>query len=42
MSHKPYNVTVPYIDAANFDWSFARTGPLPWNQTVWYFPFYLC
>jgi len=35
MSSKVYNVTVPYVDTADFDWSFARSGPLPWNQTVW-------
>lgn len=30
-----HNVTVPWVPLADFDWSFARTGPLPWNQTVW-------
>ncbi|RDW60270.1 hypothetical protein BP5796_11876 [Coleophoma crateriformis] len=34
MSHT-VNVTVPYVELADFDWSFTRTGPLPWNQTVW-------
>lgn len=29
------NVTVPYVPLSEFDWSFNRTGPLPWNQTVW-------
>jgi len=29
------NITVPYITISQFDWSFARTGPLPWNQTLW-------
>jgi len=32
---KVHNVTVPYVALADFDWSFARSGPLPWNQTVW-------
>ncbi|KAI1769150.1 hypothetical protein GGR53DRAFT_228119 [Hypoxylon sp. FL1150] len=29
------NVTVPWVPLDEFDWSFARTGPLPWNITVW-------
>jgi len=29
------NITVPYVPTSQFDWSFARTGPLPWNQTIW-------
>jgi hypothetical protein len=29
------NITVPYVPTSQFDWSFNRTGPLPWNQTVW-------
>ncbi|PSN59886.1 hypothetical protein BS50DRAFT_579689 [Corynespora cassiicola Philippines] len=29
------NITVPWVPLADFDWSFARSGPLPWNQTVW-------
>lgn len=29
------NITVPYVPLSEFDWSFARSGPLPWNQTVW-------
>jgi hypothetical protein len=29
------NITVPWVPLAEFDWSFARSGPLPWNQTVW-------
>jgi len=29
------NITVPWVPTSQFDWSFARTGPLPWNQTVW-------
>jgi len=29
------NVTVPYVPLDEFDWSFGRTGPLPWNQTIW-------
>lgn len=33
---KPYNITVTYVPVNDFDWSFTRTGPLPWNQTVWY------
>jgi len=33
---EPYNLTVPYVPVKDFDWSFNRTGPLPWNQTVWY------
>lgn len=34
--HAPvHNITVPYVSVADFDWSFARSGPLPWNQTVW-------
>lgn len=34
-AHGVHNVTVPYVTLADFDWSFNRTGPLPWNQTVW-------
>ncbi|KAG4415709.1 hypothetical protein IFR04_011166 [Cadophora malorum] len=30
-----HNITVPYVDVKDFDWGFNRTGPLPWNQTVW-------
>ncbi|KAH8701647.1 hypothetical protein BGW36DRAFT_445254 [Talaromyces proteolyticus] len=30
-----HNITVPYVSTDKFDWSFARTGPLPWNQTIW-------
>lgn len=30
-----HNVTVPWVPLAEFDWSFARSGPLPWNQAVW-------
>lgn len=33
-----HNITVPYVDLAEFDWSFTRSGPLPWNRTVWYAP----
>jgi hypothetical protein len=29
------NITVPWVPLDEFDWSFARSGPLPWNQTVW-------
>ncbi|KAI1772532.1 hypothetical protein F4818DRAFT_426272 [Hypoxylon cercidicola] len=29
------NVTVPWVPLDEFDWSFARSGPLPWNLTVW-------
>ncbi|KAI8963523.1 hypothetical protein F5Y11DRAFT_147191 [Daldinia sp. FL1419] len=29
------NITVPWVPLDEFDWSFARTGPLPWNLTVW-------
>jgi len=29
------NITVPYVPTSQFDWSFARSGPLPWNQTIW-------
>jgi len=29
------NVTVPYVPLDEFDWSFGRSGPLPWNQTIW-------
>ncbi|KAN0072693.1 hypothetical protein V8E54_008807 [Elaphomyces granulatus] len=29
------NITVPYVPLDEFDWSFYRTGPLPWNQTIW-------
>ncbi|KAL1968841.1 hypothetical protein VTN77DRAFT_1202 [Rasamsonia byssochlamydoides] len=29
------NITVPYVPLSEFDWSFGRTGPLPWNQTIW-------
>ncbi|KAJ4370043.1 hypothetical protein N0V83_005807 [Neocucurbitaria cava] len=35
MSSHIHNVTVPWVPLGDFDWSFARTGPLPWNQTVW-------
>ncbi|CAO2650020.1 Nn.00g013120.m01.CDS01 [Neocucurbitaria sp. VM-36] len=35
MSSHVHNVTVPWVPLADFDWSFARSGPLPWNQTVW-------
>ncbi|KAF1849190.1 uncharacterized protein K460DRAFT_415603 [Cucurbitaria berberidis CBS 394.84] len=35
MSSHVRNVTVPWVPLAEFDWSFARSGPLPWNQTVW-------
>jgi len=35
MSPLVQNVTVPWVPVADFDWSFARSGPLPWNQTVW-------
>jgi len=30
-----HNITVPYVSTSQFDWSFARTYPLPWNQTIW-------
>ncbi|CZT51936.1 uncharacterized protein RSE6_13163 [Rhynchosporium secalis] len=30
-----HNITVPYVNVIDFDWGFNRTGPLPWNQTVW-------
>lgn len=30
-----HNTTVPYVPLSDFDWSFTRSGPLPWNQTVW-------
>lgn len=30
-----HNITVPYVNVKDFDWGFNRTGPLPWNQTVW-------
>ena len=30
------NITVPYVGLSQFDWSIARTGPLPWNLTLWY------
>ncbi|KAG0653067.1 hypothetical protein D0Z07_0372 [Hyphodiscus hymeniophilus] len=33
--HGVHNITVPYVALADFDWSFKRTGPLLWNQTVW-------
>ncbi|KAF2760118.1 hypothetical protein EJ05DRAFT_483901 [Pseudovirgaria hyperparasitica] len=29
------NITVPWVPLDEFDWSFKRTGPLPWNLTVW-------
>ncbi|KAI1085202.1 hypothetical protein F5B20DRAFT_133543 [Whalleya microplaca] len=29
------NITVPWVPLAEFDWSFGRSGPLPWNLTVW-------
>ncbi|KAI4865280.1 hypothetical protein F4820DRAFT_303697 [Hypoxylon rubiginosum] len=29
------NITVPWVPLDEFDWSFARSGPLPWNLTVW-------
>jgi hypothetical protein len=35
MSHHVQNITVPWVPLDEFDWSFARSGPLPWNQTVW-------
>jgi hypothetical protein len=35
MSSHVHNVTVPWVPLAEFDWSFARSGPLPWNLTVW-------
>ncbi|KAN0068871.1 hypothetical protein V8E54_013040 [Elaphomyces granulatus] len=31
----PRNITVLWVPTSQFDWSFSRTGPLPWNQTVW-------
>ncbi|OTA98035.1 hypothetical protein M426DRAFT_260228 [Hypoxylon sp. CI-4A] len=34
MSHVQ-DITVPWVPLDEFDWSFARTGPLPWNITVW-------
>jgi hypothetical protein len=35
MSSHVQNITVPWVPLAEFDWSFARSGPLPWNLTVW-------
>jgi hypothetical protein len=35
MSHHVQNITVPWVPLDEFDWSFARSGPLPWNLTVW-------
>lgn len=35
MSSHIQNVTVPWVPLDEFDWSFARSGPLPWNKTVW-------
>jgi hypothetical protein len=35
MSHRVQNITVPWVPLDEFDWSFARSGPLPWNLTVW-------
>src|SRR5438874_699863 len=35
MSSHVHNITVPWVPLAEFDWSFSRSGPLPWNQTVW-------
>lgn len=32
---KVQNITVPWVPLDDFDWSFARSGPLPWNLTVW-------
>ncbi|KAI0881976.1 uncharacterized protein GGS22DRAFT_171257 [Annulohypoxylon maeteangense] len=29
------NITVPWVPLDEFDWSFSRSGPLPWNLTVW-------
>ncbi|KAI2626733.1 hypothetical protein GGR54DRAFT_629107 [Hypoxylon sp. NC1633] len=29
------NITVPWVPLDEFDWSFARSGPIPWNLTVW-------
>ncbi|XXG96442.1 hypothetical protein Hte_002725 [Hypoxylon texense] len=29
------NITVPWVPLDEFDWSFGRSGPLPWNLTVW-------
>jgi hypothetical protein len=35
MAFQVQNVTVPWVPLADFDWSFTRSGPLPWNITVW-------
>ena len=35
MSSYVHNVSVPWVPLDDFDWSFARTGPLPYNFTVW-------
>lgn len=34
-SHQIQNITVPWVPLDEFDWSFSRSGPLPWNLTVW-------
>jgi hypothetical protein len=31
------NITVPYVPFDEFHWSISHVGPLPWNQTVWYY-----
>ncbi|KAF2837471.1 hypothetical protein M501DRAFT_937492, partial [Patellaria atrata CBS 101060] len=30
-----HNRTVPWVPLDDFDWSYDRKGPLPWNITVW-------
>jgi hypothetical protein len=34
-THHVQNITVPWVPLDEFDWSFSRSGPLPWNLTVW-------